>query len=1488
MRGLAHQIFEYLRQHAWLGQKPKAKKRPYRKLHLEALEDRFLPATSINQAIPATLTGTAFVDSNNNGIFDKNELALPGATVTLKGTDNQGHSVTATAVTNANGVYSILQLNPGTYQVSLTTNSNFILGKSSAGSAGGIVSGTVVSAITITEGETLVGYNLGVSGLSAQSYSLRYYMASTLYVNGFPVYAINNQTPVSAAGTGVAYADGPAPPAGITPVLTAVGTGSLTGFVKDVSGNAIANVTVALTGITSGGANAGLPVNKTTTTDSTGAYTFATLAAGSYSINVASQPAGFRAGVPTVGNLNGFIKDNNLIAGVDVTTTAGSGYGFTELPVTEPTGSAPAMEAHLVNDTAGNVTASTANGPGGAASDGLTSDDTIAGKVISVGQITSFTGSIDGGTAFSLPLPAANGTFIISAGFMNQIAGGTLADGAHNLVLHVTGTTGSTSTSVFLNLKTAGPIAPAVHLDTTSDPSQDGRPITSNVSIQGTTSPGAVVTLFSGTSTASLAGTTTADASGSFSFNSETLVTGPNDFTIVATDSAGNQSQSQATFVEDQAPTGTSSDIITATVGATPQSNTDIVNLAGTFINPNTNATTPFFSDADTSNTIIQINTSMGPIKLTLLDGQDPINVRNFLDYIQSGGFNNSIFHRLFSSSGLFIIQGGGFTFNVAPTTITPIPTGPPIANEFPATVPSGGINTRGTLAMAKGTSPNSATSQFFFNLSNNTAALDSTSNSGGFPIFANVADGYSQRILDLLSSAPTQDQSNATGAAVNAVQTVTVNGNPTGGTFTLSLNGVASAPIAFNATASQVQAAVAALPSPLSGATGPIGAANVNVTLSNGVYTITFAFPAPNAGATVPILSAFSNLTGGISPSVSVIQTVPGQPTNAALGGSQGGIPLNNYSGTNFPTDATASNFELVQSVQILRQTEFLTYTVTGNTNPSVASASILSPTFNNDLSVQFLSAGTTTITVVATDLSNQSTTTSITVTVSNPTPPLTPNIGNQVFTVAAGSADGTVVGTVLASDPNPGKQVVQYNITGGNTNNAFGINVATGQITVLNQSQLNIAANPTFNLTVQAINNASPATNASATITINLVADTVPTISNQTLSVAEGSAIGTVVGNVAASAAHNQSLTYAIIGGNAGGTFTINSTGTLSVADNTDLVMATNPSIPVTIQVTDNNATSLNNSATVTVNVTANSAPIVAPNQVFNVVDSDPNGTVVGTLAASDPDAGQTLSYSLNSTDFAIDPVSGQITVINSGDVIAANSPFVLQATVTDNASTPLSSAPTPITIYVTQPSNQPSILAQTFNAIDGSPVGTVIGTVNASNPDGNPALTYAITGGNTNNTFQIDPNTGVISVANNSQLNIAVFQSFALTVQVTDSGFPHPTNSAMITINLQHNTAPQINAQNFSVAGGSAVGSAVGTVLASDSDPNQTVTYAITAGNVNNTFAIDPNTGIITVKDMTDLTAASSPFNLTVTVTDDDLRPFSASAIVTITVT
>ena len=139
------------------------------------------------------------------------------------------------------------------------------------------------------------------------------------------------------------------------------------------------------------------------------------------------------------------------------------------------------------------------------------------------------------------------------------------------------------------------------------------------------------------------------------------------------------------------------------------------------------------FSDPDLANSQVTLNIDGVPIRVTLFDAQLPQTVANFFDYINSGDYNNTIFHRLVTG---FVLQGGGFTFAQSGSTgsLTPVTTLQPVPNEF------GASNLSGTLAMAKvGGDPNSATSQFFFNLANNSSNLDNQN--GGFTVFGQLTD---------------------------------------------------------------------------------------------------------------------------------------------------------------------------------------------------------------------------------------------------------------------------------------------------------------------------------------------------------------------------------------------------------------------------------------------------------------------------------------------------------------------------------------------------------------------------------------------------------------------------------------------------------------------------------------------------------------------------------------------------------------------------
>ena len=117
---------------------------------------------------------------------------------------------------------------------------------------------------------------------------------------------------------------------------------------------------------------------------------------------------------------------------------------------------------------------------------------------------------------------------------------------------------------------------------------------------------------------------------------------------------------------------------------------------------------------------LIKLSTNMGDITIELFADQAPETVANFLKYTKEGKLNGTIFHRVIPN---FMIQGGGHL-----PDMTQIDTFDPIINESNNNI----SNKKGTIAMARTSSPNSATSQFFINLRDN-----------DFLDKANAADGY-------------------------------------------------------------------------------------------------------------------------------------------------------------------------------------------------------------------------------------------------------------------------------------------------------------------------------------------------------------------------------------------------------------------------------------------------------------------------------------------------------------------------------------------------------------------------------------------------------------------------------------------------------------------------------------------------------------------------------------------------------------------------
>ena len=144
--------------------------------------------------------------------------------------------------------------------------------------------------------------------------------------------------------------------------------------------------------------------------------------------------------------------------------------------------------------------------------------------------------------------------------------------------------------------------------------------------------------------------------------------------------------------------------------------------------------------------TVVKLDTVEGDIFVDLFEEQTPATVANFLNHATSGRYDNSFFHR--SVPG-FVLQGGGFVVSqVDPLAVDNVPTDAPVPNE------PGISNLRGTIAMAKlGGNPDSATSQWFFNLDDNSQNLDNQN--GGFTVFGEVL-GNSMQVVDAMAAYPT------------------------------------------------------------------------------------------------------------------------------------------------------------------------------------------------------------------------------------------------------------------------------------------------------------------------------------------------------------------------------------------------------------------------------------------------------------------------------------------------------------------------------------------------------------------------------------------------------------------------------------------------------------------------------------------------------------------------------------------------------------
>ncbi|WP_158901720.1 peptidylprolyl isomerase [Burkholderia sp. L27(2015)] len=141
---------------------------------------------------------------------------------------------------------------------------------------------------------------------------------------------------------------------------------------------------------------------------------------------------------------------------------------------------------------------------------------------------------------------------------------------------------------------------------------------------------------------------------------------------------------------------------------------------------------------------MVELHTNHGVIKLELNAEKAPKTVENFLNYVNKGHYDNTVFHRVIDG---FMIQGGGFEPGMKQK-----PSDAPVENE----ANNGLKNVRGSVAMARTNDPHSATAQFFINVSDNDFLNHSapTPQGWGYCVFAEVVDGLD--VLDAIRKVKT------------------------------------------------------------------------------------------------------------------------------------------------------------------------------------------------------------------------------------------------------------------------------------------------------------------------------------------------------------------------------------------------------------------------------------------------------------------------------------------------------------------------------------------------------------------------------------------------------------------------------------------------------------------------------------------------------------------------------------------------------------
>ncbi|MBU6408262.1 MAG: cadherin repeat domain-containing protein, partial [Alphaproteobacteria bacterium] len=488
-------------------------------------------------------------------------------------------------------------------------------------------------------------------------------------------------------------------------------------------------------------------------------------------------------------------------------------------------------------------------------------------------------------------------------------------------------------------------------------------------------------------------------------------------------------------------------------------------------------------------------------------------------------------------------------------------------------------------------------------------------------------------------------------------------------------------------------------------------------------------------------------------------------------------------------------------------------------------------------------------------------------------PPPPLGPITADALlFRVNENSPRGTSLGSVLRAAPEAVSGVIFRLVD--DAGGRFRIDATTGEITVADGVlDYETARTHTLLVEAQAGGVIQQVTLAIALGDINEAPTALEMVWQR--AVAENSPAGVGAALIrAVDPDLRDRLTYSLVD-SADGRFEIDPTsGLVRVRAGATLDYEAQTSFPITVRVTDAAGNTLD--ANFVLDLTdvneAPTAPVLISGGAVN--ENAAAGTEVAQFAATDPDAGDVLIFSLADNAggrFVIDAQTGVVTVAEGAELNHETSPshrIVVRAT--DSGGLQRDTLVT-ISVGNVEEAPQDLILAGGGSVVEGAARGEFVGVAQAFDPDRGDRLTYSLTD-NAGGRFSIDAQTGAIRVADNTRIDADTTQAYAITVQATDRTGAVVSQTFSIAVEAANETPFDLRL----VAGGGVVemaasGVLVARVAAQDPDANDILTYSL-ADDAGGLFVIDGVSGEIRVAEGAVLDFETQAFHdLTVAVRD-----------------